>query len=182
MLPDAVKNIQSADISDIISSQKRLGIIESTTLDKRRWGRPNIDDERIVSGPKYYYQRAIADQILNDLLAVPRGLTQVTSILASSGSLKTYFAFVNKVALYQVKYDDKAISKINLDRLVCKIPALASSGEDKLVSEIKSMDDIQLEQLASMMAASDIKNMDSRTIGFLAKMGFHYFLAKHILK
>ena len=119
-LPDENKDIQSADLSDILRSLSNINLITKTAKDARRRGRSSSkdsEDEPSERGIHSFYQPTEYLESLKQVISKPVARKLIFSFLLESKLIHKWLDFNCLLALHIAKFSNIDTVK-NIDRAV----------------------------------------------------------------
>ena len=158
-LPEDNKDIQPADLSDILKSLSNINLITKTQKETRKRGSPskNSDDEPSERGRHSFYQPTEYLEKLKQISAKPIARILIFSFLLESKLIHKWLDFHCLLALYISKFS--TIDNIkNIDRAVGMIPDELKI--EKLHKDTASLNDEKLEELAHKFAVSALQHFE----------------------
>ena len=177
-LPDENKDIQSADLSDILKSLSNINLITKTQKDAKKRGSPskNSENETSERGMHSFYQPTEYLESLKQVISKPVARKLIFSVLLESKLIHKWLDFNCLLALYISKFSNKDNIK-NIDRAVGIIQDQLEN--EKLHNKMTSLDDKQLEEIAHKFAVLALQHFKEYEEMFtnLYIMGGIYFNA-----
>lgn len=151
-LPDNIKNIQPADLSDILKSLTKINILTKTEKDARRSrGSPSKKNEGSTkeSGLPSFYQPSEYIDALKQLIAKPIARRLIFAFLLESKLIQKWLDFHCLFALYQLKFSDMDTVR-SIDKAVDV--TMEELKFENLYKKIAQLDDRKLIDMAHKQA------------------------------
>lgn len=154
-LSEDIKNIQAADLSDILKSLSVTNIVTKTETDsvsdingRKKRGRRRASEEIDTSktGPKSFYQSSEYLKTLKDVISKPIARELIFSFLLESKLIYKWLDFICLYRFYLLKF-----GKTNtFERLetASRIDAMSETQLQRLFQEVSRLDDDNLRQMA----------------------------------
>ena len=158
-LPDENKDIQSADLSDILKSLSNINLITKTENDtsKRRSPSKNSEDGPSEPGMHSFYQPTEYLESLKQVIAKPMARKLIFAHLLESNLIHKWLDFLCLLELYFSKFSNIYNIK-NVDKAAGLI-----QGEltyEKLHNHTSYLDDENLEDIAHKRAVSALQHFE----------------------
>jgi hypothetical protein len=145
-LPEEIKNVQAADISDILKTHSNLNLVTKTKRDPRKRGSPPRASEGLTSVPgrQSFYQQTEYLKTLKQVIAKPIARKLLFAFLLESKLIHKWLDFHCLFALYQLKFNDmntsrkidKAVNVIEDESKIENLNKKASQYDDKKLNEM----------------------------------------------
>jgi hypothetical protein len=158
-LPYENKDIQSADLSDILKSLSNINLITKTQKEARKRGSPakNSEDEPGERGMPSFYQPTEYLESLKQVIAKPVARKLIFSFLLESKLIHKWLDFTCLLALYISKFSNMDNIK-NIDRAVGIIQDELKN--EKLHKNVASLTDEKLEKIGHKFAVSALQHFE----------------------
>jgi hypothetical protein len=162
-LPDTWKGIESADLTDILNSFVRIGVLERVTaleiknIKRRKRGRPQKNNRQEPAGPKSFYKSSEYYNNLTNIINEPLPAELIFSLLSHSGMLYKLFKHMNLVSFYIIRANDRK-KAWNILRTRNLTPFKNEREFSDDFNKIKHVNDKTLEHMADMKARSSIQD------------------------
>jgi hypothetical protein len=158
-LPDENKDIQSADLSDILKSLSDMNLITKTQKDARKRGSPSKDSEYEAGerGIHSFYQSTEYFVSLKQVISKPVVRMLIFSFLLESKLIYRWLDHVCLLTFYMLKFGNKDTSRkidmatgITHNRL----------KNEKLYDKVTYLDDKRLKEFADKTAVSVLQHFE----------------------
>ncbi|HJT49340.1 MAG TPA: hypothetical protein VJ729_14240 [Nitrososphaeraceae archaeon] len=158
-LPEENKDIQPADLSDILKSLSSINLVTKTQKDTRKRGSPSKNGQEDPSerGMHSFYQPAEYFEVLKQVIAKPMARKLIFGFLLESNLIHKWLDFNCLLALYVSKFSNIDNIK-NIDKAVGVIQD--ELKDEKLYREVASLTDKRLESIAHKFAISALQHFE----------------------
>jgi hypothetical protein len=150
-LPDNIKSIQPADLSDILKSLTKINLLTKVEKDARRRGSPSKKNEHSTKelGLPSFYQPSEYIDAMKQLIAKPIARKLIFAFLLESKLLQKWLDFCCLLALYQLKFSDMETVR-SIDKAVDVI--MEELKYENFRKKIAQLDDRKLREIAHKKA------------------------------
>jgi hypothetical protein len=156
-LPHNLREIQSSDLTHILTFLTRLKIFSKADRIRRKRGRKTASEDDLAPGIKSFYEQSRYFQIIKKMISDKYARCLIFFFLLQSGLIHQYLYHILSFIMYIVKFDENGLNPINITNLN------EERKDSKHFRELfLSEDDISVKKIIDYLAATISKEMSMK--------------------